>query len=122
MVNHSISADIAAMLRFLKRHLDPAKRRNPRMRGITNILNAAPRIVCADGFSMSVQAGEAIYCTPRNSDGPWTAVEVGFPSAKADLLMPYAEEPDKPTDTVYGYVPVSVVAQVIIDHGGPQVF
>lgn len=32
--------------------------------------------------------------------------------------MEYAENPDEPTDTVYGYVPVSVVEAVINSRGG----
>jgi hypothetical protein len=34
--------------------------------------------------------------------------------------MPYidGDETTEPTDTVYGYVPIEIVAQAIIDHGG----
>ena len=35
-----------------------------------------------------------------------------------ELLMPYAEEPGKPTKTIYAFVPVSVVEKVIAKHGG----
>ncbi len=42
--------------------------------------NSAPPIVCADGESLSVQAGRMLYSTPRDDEGPYTAVEVGFPS------------------------------------------
>ena len=38
-----------------------------------------PRIVCADGFSMSVQAHGGSYCTPRQAEGPHTHMEGGFP-------------------------------------------
>jgi len=78
----------------------------------------APRIRCRDGFIMSVQVSKCHYCTPRNNIGPWTHVEVGFPSQKEDLLMEYAEDPDHPTETVYGYVPVEIVMAVIEKHGG----
>ena len=77
-----------------------------------------PRITCEDGFSMSVQASETHYCTPRFNTGPWTHVEVGYPSAHETLLMAYAENPDRPTGTVYGYVPLEVVADVVRKHGG----
>jgi hypothetical protein len=80
-----------------------------------------PRIVCADGFSLSVQARHVCYCEPRGDFEPqYYSVEVGYPSSKDDLLMPYAEGgPDcDGTDTVYGYVPVDVVAAVIEKHGG----
>lgn len=78
----------------------------------------AKRIVCADGFNMSVQVGSGMYCAPREETGPWYQVEVGYPSDRVEALMDWAEEPDKPTETVYGYVPIEVVAQVIADHGG----
>ena len=81
-------------------------------------LRNAPQIVCADGFSMSVQASHAHYCTPRDSEGPWTAVEVGYPSAKVDAFMPHIDGDGAPTDTVYGYVPLEIVAQTILEHGG----
>ena len=77
-----------------------------------------PRTVCSDGFSMSIQASRFHYCTPRENKGPWTAFEVGFPSHGDNLLIPYAEDPERPTETVYGWVPAEIVAQVILNHGG----
>jgi len=78
-----------------------------------------PRITCVDGFSMSVQANRGSYCEPRNGGrGPWSLVEVGYPSTKEELLMPYADSPESPTETVYGYVPIAVVDEVIAKHGG----
>lgn len=77
-----------------------------------------PKIFCCDGFSMSIQASQNHYCSPREDEGPYTAVEVGYPSEKEEKLMEYAENPSRPTDTVYGYVPVQLVNQIIDDHGG----
>lgn len=78
-----------------------------------------PRIVCKDGFSMSVQAGRAIYNCPRENvkSGDYTAVEIGFPSAKEELICEYAED-ENYTATIYPYVPVEVVEKVIEKHGG----
>jgi hypothetical protein len=45
-------------------------------------------------------------------------VEVGFPNESEDLLLEYAEDPDSPTETVYPYVPTTVVSLVIAKHGG----
>ena len=76
-------------------------------------------VVCADGFSMSVQAHAGAYCIPRMTGAPvYREVEVGFPSEREELLMEWAEEADRPTDTVYGYVPVGIVTNVIAKHGG----
>jgi hypothetical protein len=80
----------------------------------------AKRIVCADGFSLSVQATHGAYCSPRQNLGPWSAVEVGFPSAAPELIMEYAEQPEIPTETVYGYVPIELVERLIAMHGGPD--
>lgn len=75
-------------------------------------------IICADGFTMSVQASEFHYSTPRENIGPWLKFEIGFPSLKEELIMDYAESPEKPTGTVYGYVPAETVEAVIEKHGG----
>ena len=77
------------------------------------------KVVCADGFTMSVQAHAGAYCIPRMTGAPiYREVEVGFPSEREELLMEWAEEAHKPTDTVYGFVPVRVVTNVIAKHGG----
>ena len=75
-------------------------------------------VVCENGFRMSVQADEMKYCEPRNNTGPYTQVEVGYPSQKESLLMEYAENPDDPTETVYGWVPSNIIWDVILKHGG----
>ncbi len=78
----------------------------------------SPRIVCKDGLSLSVQASKYHYCSPRDDFGPWSQVEVGYPSATCESLMPYAESPDSPMESVYGYVPIQIVEKLIEDHGG----
>ena len=88
--------------------------------GYRSTLPLAKRIQCVDGFSLSVQATHGAYCYPRENLGPWYEVEVGFPSAEPELIMKYAEQPEKPTETVYGYVPIQLVAELIALHGGPD--
>lgn len=80
----------------------------------------ADRIVCQDGFSMSVQASGGAYCSPRINIGPWDCVEVGYPSAEPEFIAQYAEDKDKLTDTVYPCVPVELVEKLIDLHGGPS--
>lgn len=79
-----------------------------------------PRITCNDGFNLSVQASRNHYCRPRSDKGPWTEVEVGYPSVVEPLLFDHAEVSTYPdyTQQVYPYTPVSVVAAVIEVHGG----
>lgn len=79
-----------------------------------------PKLVCMDGLKLSVQASSGHYCSPRTSnEARYDKVEVGFPSEKVDALMPYVEDPNGlPTQTVYAYVPVDILNQVIHDRGG----
>ena len=70
---------------------------------------------------MSVQASRSHYCLPRRDNAEYyEEVEVGYPNQEDELLTPYAElyEDFGPTDTIYPYVPVDVVAKVILKHGG----
>lgn len=79
---------------------------------------ARPHFICPDGFTVSIQASRGHYCSPRESGLPaYHSVELGFPSEAVEAWLPYAEEADRPTDTVYGYVPLDVVAGVLTDHG-----
>ena len=85
-----------------------------------------PHIVCADGFTMSVQVGYSLYSTPRKVAKRYSAVEIGFPSDHEPLIEEYAETFYKEdgedvtdyTDSIYPYVPVKVVNQVLKKHGG----
>jgi hypothetical protein len=77
-----------------------------------------PRIVLMDGSTMSVQANRFVYCAPRDDTGPYYQVEVGFPSRAFAQLEPYAEDWSNPTETVYGYVPVSILEEIIAQCGG----
>lgn len=75
-------------------------------------------VVCTDGFKVSVQADEYHYCSPRNDVGPWTAVELGFPSSADDLIAEYAEDESDLTGTVYSHVPITTVQALVEKHGG----
>ena len=77
------------------------------------------RLECKDGFTISVQANKWTHSIP-SIDGAdeYTKVELGFPSEEDELIMDYARDPDLPTDTVYGYVPVEIVIKLIEKHGG----
>lgn len=94
----------------LQRYLSTAPRRFPG--------GPVPAIHCRDGFHMSVQASSGTYCTPRNDSGPWSQVEIGYPNRIEPLLFEYAETKGDWTQTVYGWVPIELVAAVIELHGG----
>lgn len=57
------------------------------------VKNLAPRIVCADGYSVSVQASSTSYSTPRTNHGPWWKVECGY--ACPPDGMPGSTPPDE---------------------------
>tara|TARA_R110000822_G_scaffold52773_5_gene136541 strand:- start:2281 stop:2616 length:336 start_codon:yes stop_codon:yes gene_type:complete len=86
--------------------------------GNTGFRRPCSKLVCADGFQVSVQASSTHYCTPQNNSGPYIDVELGYPSEPVEAWMEYAEDPDRPTDTVYGHVPIEWVVQVLDQHGG----
>ena len=80
---------------------------------------AYKRVICADGFSVSVQAGVLNYSNPRlNSSKAYDTVELGFPNRPCIFILDYAEDSENPTDTVYAYVPAHVVRKMIEAHGG----
>lgn len=82
-------------------------------------LQVRPAVICKDGFQISIQASESHYCTPRtNTEKEYTAVELGYPSEPDDIIKEYAEDSDQLTRTVYGWVPVTVVDELLEKHGG----
>ena len=77
-----------------------------------------PHVVCNDGFEMSVQAGQSLYSDPKDDADNYEEAEVGYPSEEEHLIARYAEDEENLCDTVYGYVPCSVIDKVIEKHGG----
>ena len=84
--------------------------------GMTSSHN--PHVICKDGFKMSVQAGQSLYSEPRDVVDSYEEAEVGFPSTEESLLTSYAEDEENLCGTVYGYVPCSIIDEVIDKHGG----
>ena len=80
------------------------------------------RVVCRDGFSVSVQAGSAHYCTPRNDVGPYTHVEASYPTEPMPDLAQWCEALDGNPLTVkravWGWVPLEVLAKELASRGG----
>lgn len=87
-----------------------------------------PRIYFNNGGSVSVQASHTHYCEPRNDEGPYSEMELGFPTQGTEIpdsLLQYEEtsqggkgEGFNPYETVYGYVPVAVIKELINANGG----
>ena len=107
-------------------------------RGDHRIGDRDSRIRCADGLLMSVIAGAGTYCTPRpdmcypsrhghmiipegsgipcDYPGPYTHVEVMI--LAGDKPDSWAGRADAGDDSVYGWVPVELVRETILAHGG----
>ena len=87
---------------------------------------AHQNIVCADGFMMSVIAGGGAYSSPRYNDpGPYSHVEVGFPSERPepwdDMWEGYLDGGSiDPTESVYPWVPIDDVRALVASHGGER--
>jgi hypothetical protein len=82
------------------------------------IRRPAPHLRCADGFTLSVQASTLHFCFPRTETGPYTKVELGYPTSMVPEFMEYAEDTLRPTETVYSHVPINLVLDIINRHGG----
>jgi len=83
-------------------------------------LKTIPRLCFASGQSMSVQASDFHACLPRRLHGPYTHVEVGLPSIAMPELMPFIQHEDRipPEKSIYPYVPIEVVMDIIVEQGG----
>ena len=76
-----------------------------------------PTLVCADGFSMSVQAGVRKFSTPAvDGANHYSHVEVAH-TTHCEALAPYGDE----DEGIYQFVPVEVVEQLLKEHGGLDV-
>ena len=75
--------------------------------------NCVPHIKCKDGTTISVQASEYHYCSPRTHNGPYHQVEVWC--IPEDVQVSEFEynvfEPS-------AYVPIEAVVKFIDNHGG----
>lgn len=83
-----------------------------------------PRVVCADGYSVSIQAGSAFYSWPRENLAPeYGAFELGYQTEREPLLDEWAEEDFRTgeinyLECIFPFVPVEVVDEVLKKHGG----
>lgn len=86
-----------------------------------DIITIPKGALCVDGFWVSVAASYSAYCSPRNDEGPYYFVELGFPNERLepwDKFEEYCKDIENPMNTVYGYVPVGLVWELFQRHGG----
>lgn len=78
-----------------------------------------PRVECADGWNVSIQAGAFAYSIPREPGAEeYKAFELGYPSDWEPLLEEYAEDPSNFTETIFPFTPTEVVEEILRKHGG----
>lgn len=75
------------------------------------------RIKCKDGTTLSVQASRTHYCTPKENFGPYTHVEVGYPSSPPPKTWDKYAHDD---GGVYAYIPIELVKEYVELHGGEK--
>lgn len=81
-----------------------------------------PRIYCNDGFNISIQVHQGNYCGSENGTRTfgldWKLVEWGFPSSEIDAQKYNAEDEGDTTNSVGGYVEISLIDELCEEHGG----
>jgi hypothetical protein len=101
------TTDLEIVIAAIQKHLDSAE---VITLGGRTMRMPLPPIKCRDGAEFSVQAGEHLYCSPRDNTGPWDSVEVMTISKHA------ATNWDDSGD-VAGWVSIDDVAKEILDRG-----
>lgn len=78
-------------------------------------------LLLKDGTKLSIQASGLHYCKPCENSPAYDyydSFEIGFPSKLIEEFLPYADDPDDPTATVYGQVPKELIQTVVDSRGG----
>jgi hypothetical protein len=133
---------MSALAAVAERGNSPRRERSSTIRcadGFTVSVIAGPGTYCtprpALGFGDRPEPPDYLLSNVGSDyPGPYTEVECGFPSVRPEpWACPhdegecsrtgerwecYAENPDDPTETVYGYVPVAMVQALLDSHGG----
>ncbi len=80
-----------------------------------------PMVICNDGFELSIQASNGHYCEPcENNRVDYISVELGNVSEETPELSDYEEvgNEDELRKRVYGFVPRTIVEEILRKHGG----
>lgn len=80
-----------------------------------------PKLVCEDGFTMSVQAGSSCYSTPRtDGEREYSAYEVWlcYEPLLQDYINTYADDDGTVHSDPCGWVPTHVILDIVNKHGG----
>lgn len=79
-----------------------------------------PRIICKDGFSISLQVNHSNYCDSENGyqrfGYEWKTIEFGFPSEEEELLEEFADNEEVCISV--GRITIELAEEVLAKHGG----
>ena len=103
------ATDLEIVIDALHRHLASANKIPLGIEG-RYMREPLPPIKCNDGAEFSVQAGEHLYCSPRDNTGPWDSVEVLTISKHTAINWDDNGDPS-------GWVPIEDVAKEILARG-----
>ena len=70
------------------------------------------------GFRLSVQGSTGHYSSPRNNDGPYTALEIGFPTYADGRPYRAPKSWGRAGGQVWGWVPLESILRLVRKHGG----
>jgi hypothetical protein len=70
------------------------------------------------GLRLSIQGSPWHYAEAASDDEVYESVEIGFPSSRVEILIPWAENVHDPLNTIYKFVPNYIVRQLIKEEGG----
>lgn len=83
------------------------------------------RILLNDGNSLSIQASDGHYCSPRidlDDYSEYNQFEIGFPSCHIDEISDRQDGSGDHTESVFGYVSKEVIEALIEARGGVKGF
>jgi len=77
-----------------------------------------PSIETNNGLEIAIQAGELFCCSPRDNYGPWELVEINYINRRIEKLTAYADDAENIEDTIYRWVPVDLIDEIVEENGG----
>ena len=82
--------------------------------------NLIPALYCRHGVSLSVQASDFHYCTPKANIGPYTHVEIGYIELNGERYCPpeFEKYQEPVSKSIYCFVPIELVEAFIFSNGG----
>jgi hypothetical protein len=75
--------------------------------------NKRPRVYFRNGGSISMQASADHNCVPKDNEGPYQSIELGYPQGGIKMPENINDFLEQGSDSIYNFVPASVVVNLI---------